>query len=85
METLTQAIVAALTDSLKNDGRLTPSNPAIVRAGEGFYYGSALHGHAGMVWDLQEGLGPWTPENGDDIESLAAEVEAMVNEAKNQE
>lgn len=79
MQTLTQSILAALTDYSEN-GKLTPSNPAIVRDGEGFYYGSALHPHDGMVWDLQEGLGSWTPEPGDDLAAIASGAAEMVAE-----
>jgi len=77
MKTLKEAILAALTDYSEN-GDLTPSNPAIVRDGDGFEYNSALHPHDGMVWDLQEGLGSWTPEDGDDIESIAAGAAKMI-------
>ena len=77
MKTLAQAILAALTDYSEN-GKFTPINPAIVRDGDGFYYGSALHPHDGMVWDLQEGLGAWTPEAGDDLEAIADFAAEMV-------
>jgi hypothetical protein len=77
MKTLAQAILAALTDYSEN-GKLTPSNPAIVRDGDGYYYGSALHPHDGMVWDLQEGLDAWMPEPGDDLEAIADVVAEMV-------
>lgn len=74
MKTLTDAIKLALTDAVENNGLLTPSNPAIVRDGTGFYYGSALHPNDGMVWDLQEGLGAWTPKPGDDLDAIAAAI-----------
>jgi hypothetical protein len=77
MKTLIESILAAMTDYSEN-GKLTPSNPAIVRDGEGFYYGSALHPHDGTVWDLHEGLGAWTPAAGDDLESAAAAAAEMV-------
>jgi hypothetical protein len=77
MKTLTESILAALTDYSEN-GSLTPSNPAIVRNGDGYYYGSALHPHDGMVWDLQEGLGSWTPEPGDDLQAVAEGAAEMV-------
>lgn len=59
-----------MTDYLAN-GYLAPANPAITRDGEGFCYGSAIHPHDGMVWNLQEGLGSWTPEPGDDLVALS--------------
>lgn len=76
MKTLTESILSALTDYSDN-GKLTPMNPAIVRDGEGFYYGSALHPHDGMVWDLQEGLGSWTPDADTDLDALAAQAAAV--------
>ena len=79
MKTLTESILAAMTDYSEN-GKLTPSNPAIVRDGDGFYYGSALHPHDGMVWDLQVGLGAWTPEAGDNLESIAAAAAAAMED-----
>jgi hypothetical protein len=77
MKTLIEAIESALRDYSEN-GELTPSNPAIVRDGDGFQYNSALHPHDGMVWDLQEGLGSWTPEVGDNIEAIAAGAAEMI-------
>jgi len=80
MKTLTQAISEAMVDSFENDGSLTPHNPAIVRDGEGFYYGSSHHPHDGIVWDLQEGLENWTPETYDDIYLNAAAAAEMIGE-----
>jgi len=60
-----------MTDHVEN-GRLTPSNPAIVRDGMGYDYRSALHPHDGLVWDLSEGLGWWAPDSAGDIDSMAA-------------
>jgi hypothetical protein len=77
-EALTQAIADAMADSIENNGSLTPHNPAIVRDGEGFSYQSALHPHDGMVWNMQEGLGNWTPENCDEIDLNAAAAAEMI-------
>ena len=71
MKTLKDAIHEAMTDHVENEGRLTPSNPAIVKDGMGYDYGSALHPHDGLVWDLSEGLGWWTPDSTVDIDFFA--------------
>lgn len=76
--TLTQAIAAAIRDYQEN-AKLTPANPAIVKDGDGYYYGSSLIPHDGMVWDLQEGLGFWTPTDEHDPEDLAAFIVGAEN------
>lgn len=75
--TLENAILAAMRDYAES-GALTPSNPAIVRDGDGYCYQSALHHHDGIVWDLEEGLGTWTPEPGDDLEPIASACAASL-------
>lgn len=84
MKTLAECIKAAMNDSLQNEGRLTPTNPAIVRDGDGFYYGSSIHQHDGMVWDLQEGLGSFEPKAGDDIDALSLSAAEMIAESMNE-
>lgn len=73
--TLTQAIAEAIKDYQEN-GELTPTNPAIVKDGDDYYYSSSLHPYDAMVWDLQEGLGNWTPDADDDAEDVAAFIAA---------
>jgi len=76
--TIENAILAALTDYMENEGKYTPHNPAIVRDQEGFCYTSALIPHDGMIWDLRDGLGYFEPEEGDDLPALAAGLAKLV-------
>lgn len=68
--TLAQAIAAAMNDYLET-GSLNKHNPCIYLYAESYHYGSAMEPHDEIVWDMQEGLGSWTPEKGDDITAIS--------------
>jgi hypothetical protein len=75
---LAAAIKSAMQDYLDNDGSLGCHNPCLYvsdpDAGTAdVCYGSALETPGCVVlWDLQEGLGNWTPEKGDDLDAISA-------------
>lgn len=77
LASLTAAIRAAM-DNYREHGWLSVTRPAIVRCGAGFAYQSALHPHDGAVWDLQEGLGAFEPDEDDDLDMLALNAAAVV-------
>lgn len=68
--TLAEAIAAAMNDYLET-GSLNKHNPCIYLYAESYHYGSTMEPHDEIVWDIQEGLGNWAPEKGDDIKSIS--------------
>lgn len=75
---LTSALKSAMADHLENDGSLNCHNPCLYVSDPDaevadVCYGSALETPGCVVlWDLTEGLGAWSPENGDDLDAIAA-------------
>ena len=68
--TLAQAIAAAMNDYLET-GSLNKHNPCIYLYADSYHYGSAMEPHDEIVWDLEEGLGNWTPEKGDNVTAIS--------------
>ena len=78
-DAVASAILDAMNDFQEN-GRLNRHNPAIMSDGDGAVcYGSSIgRPEESILWDLQEGLGSWEPEPGDDFAALARGAAAAV-------